>query len=76
MNKIYGTDGNIYETSISNGKEYTSSENEKEEFAIEELEHLKADIRFHGFYDERIEDLIDEHIEELKGENKTNDSWI
>ena len=70
MNRIYGTDGNVYETSISNGKEYTSSKKEKEEFAISELEYLKADIRFHGFYDERIEDLIDNHISELSRDNK------
>lgn len=59
---------------VSRGKSLTNKdaikelENEKEKFAIEELEHLKADIRFHGFYDERVEDLIDKHIEELKGE--------
>ena len=69
MNRVYGTDGNVYETSISNGKEYTSSKKEKEEFAIAELEYLKADIRFHGYYDERIEDLIDNQISALKGEN-------
>ena len=69
MNRVYGTDGNVYETSISNGKEYTSSKKEKEEFAIAELEYLKADIRFHGYYDERIEDLIDKQIAVLKGED-------
>lgn len=48
----------------------------KKDGAIAELEHLKADIRFRGFYDERIEDLIDSYIEELKGETdkeKQND---
>lgn len=35
-----------------------------------EFEHLKAVIRFNGLYNERIEDLIDKHITELKGENK------
>lgn len=40
MNKIYGTDGNVYETSISNGREYTSSKKEKEEFAVAELEKI------------------------------------
>lgn len=44
MNKIYGTDGNVYETSISNGKEHTSSKKEKEEFAIAELEKIKTEI--------------------------------
>lgn len=33
MNIIYGTDGNVYKTSISNGKEeYMSLKKEKEEF--------------------------------------------
>ncbi len=37
---------------------------------IEELEHLKAVIRFNGLYNEQIEDLIDIEIKGLKGENK------
>ena len=45
MNRIYGTDGNVYETSISNGKENTSLKNEKEEFAIAELNKIKAEIK-------------------------------
>lgn len=38
--------------------------------AIEELEHLKAVIRFNGLYNERIEDLIDIEISGWKGEDK------
>ena len=45
MNRMYGTDGNVYETSISNGKEYMSLKNEKEEFAIAELDKIKAEIK-------------------------------
>lgn len=37
---------------------------------IEELEHLKAVIRFNGLYNEQIEDLIDIEIKGWKGENK------
>ena len=36
--------------------------------AINELEYLKANIRLQGYYDERIEDLIDTQISVLKGE--------
>ena len=72
MSIIYGTDGNAYATSINNGKEYTTSlKNEKEEFAIAELEYLKANIRFQGYYNERIEDLIDTQISVLKGKDKS-----
>ena len=38
----------------------------KKQGAIEELEYLKANIRFQGYYNERIEDLIDTQISVLK----------
>ena len=41
----------------------------KKHGAIEELEHLKAVIRFNGLYNEQIEDLIDIEIKGWKGEN-------
>ena len=82
MNKIYGTDGNAYETSISNGKEYVLLKmNEKEEFVIEELNKIKAEIKelekeWNFFDDYRKKEglyyaskIIDNHISELKGEN-------
>lgn len=34
---------------------------------VEELEHLKAVIRFNGLYNEQIEDLIDIEIKGWKG---------
>ena len=36
---------------------------------IEELEYIKAEIRYNGLYNEQIECLLDKHISELKGEN-------
>lgn len=80
MNMIYGTDGNVYKTSISNGKENTSLKNEKEEFAIAELDKIKAEIKelekeWNFFDDYRKKEglyyasrIIDKHIAELKGE--------
>lgn len=44
----------------------------KKHGAIEELEHLKAVIRFNGLYNEQIEDLIDIEIKGWKGENNGN----
>ena len=41
---------------------------------IEELEHLKAVIRFNGLYNERIEDLID--IEIAAWKERINESRI
>lgn len=46
---------------------------EKEEFAITEIEKLKAEIFFHNnpiYEKEKIEEIIDKHISELKGEDK------
>ena len=79
MNRIYGTDGNVYETSISNGKEYTKKE--KEEFAIAELERIKLEIHKLAFDDndkeyigvidnDDVMDLIDKRIDELKGSDE------
>lgn len=41
---------------------------ENQKSVIEELEHLKAVIRFNGLYNEQIEDLIDTEIKEWKGD--------
>jgi len=85
MNIIYGRDGNVYKTSISNGKEYMSSKKEKEEFAIAELEKIKDEMNVELFEEYSAErefdrgyesclkqqiNRIDNHIKELKGENK------
>ena len=45
----------------------------KKDGGINELEYLKANIRFQGYYDERIENLIDTQISVLKGENNDNE---
>lgn len=80
MNRVYGTDGNVYTTSISNGKEYTSSKNEKEDFAIKKLKQIEK--RFEEEIERsantnRYRDgiafckaVIHNTITELKGENK------
>ena len=46
----------------------------KKHGAIEELEHLKAVIRFNGLYNEQIEDLIDIEIKGWKGENNEHNN--
>ena len=78
MNRIYGTDGNVYETSISNGKENMLLKNEKEEFAIAELDNIKAEILDKvSMYENEfliephfVEEVINKRISEIKGENK------
>ena len=68
-NKKYYSDEFIkgFECGVERQFNVDIAENTTEQ-TIEELEYLKADIRFQGFYNERIEDLINKHILVLKGE--------
>ena len=80
MNIVYGTDGNVYETSISNGNEYMSSKKEKEELeerktitkeeAIMELQNTIDLIKQDGkdWVDERDIPIFEMAIKALKGE--------
>ena len=61
----------LYEKEITVNAIDSAYEKGKKEGTIEELEYLKANIRFQGYYNERIEDLIDTQISVLKGEDKS-----
>ena len=75
--------GEVIIQTFSDGSYITKIEQTKEDFAIEKLEKIKAEIKELAFlFDDlspdkelvvdldNIEEVIDNHISELKGENK------